>query len=218
MGKSSQSYPLGAVIAVVVKKQVGDQYVVAYQMYSFDTMRVEPVTRVAFLLSKFGENFEVYSKQLKDHLTCFTVRLPENRMLVAYPTGSAGIFESDGSISWHGDILYQDHGPSDGLLIGDKLWFSFFQGNTVACYDPFTMRYEMRIGGNETDEFISPEGLWLSDIGTLISCNTVARKIREIRLDTYEVEEFLGFEEPVFQYIKLNSIEVVRLESGVYRL
>ncbi|HCC35476.1 MAG TPA: hypothetical protein DEQ02_07525 [Ruminococcaceae bacterium] len=207
------------IIAVVVKERVGEQYVIAYQRYSFDTMQTEPVTRTAYLAGKFGENFEICARQLKDHLTCFTVKLPENRILVVYPTGSAGILESDGTVSWHGDILYQDHGPSDGILVEDKIWFSFFQGNAVACYDIETMRYELRIGGGgETSDFVSPEGLWLSDVGTLISCNTVAHKIREIRLDTYEVDEFLGFEEPVYQYIKLSSIEVVRLQSGVYRL
>ena len=47
-------------------------------------------------------------------------------------------------------------------------------------------------------------------------CGSAA--ILEIDLTTFEAFDYAEFEEPVYQYIRVDNTEIVHLESGIYTL
>ena len=196
-----------------------DKLVIGYKLFSFDTVTLKPITRQVYLDAKFGPTFSHFSHQIKEFLSCRALMLEGKRVFVVYPNGAAAIFNEDGSVHWHGDILYQEEGPADALIVDENIWFSFPKGGAIIRYSLHTMREELRIGGKKLPTFHSPSGLWrYGNTDNLLVCCPPADKIIRVNLTSYEVEDFAAFEEPVHQYLKIRSNEVVLLNSGIYKL
>ena len=194
-----------------------DKVVVSYKLFSFESGAVSPVTRSVYLLAKFGNNFKIFERQVKDYLNCKVLNTADRKVFVFFPNGDATAYDPDAAILWNGALIYKEKGPSDGVISGRQLWCSFPESDSVVRYNIRTMREELRIGGGKTPAFTQPEGLWLAD-DSLLVCNTGTNRIREININAYTVQDYAVFEEPVHQYIKVNSNEIVLLDSGIYRL
>jgi len=80
------------------------------------------------------------------------------------------------------------------------------------------MREELRIGGNNS-AFLNPTGMFL-DGDRLYVCNSGDGKVWEVNTNNFAVSQYLRFDEPVHQFIKIseNDTVLVRLDSGVYKL
>ena len=77
------------------------------------------------------------------------------------------------------------------------------------------MREELRIGSQKDNVFSKPRGLW-ADGKNLIVCNSAGKCIESVDTNSYVVEKYAQFDEPVYQYVKCGAYEVVLLESGIY--
>lgn len=208
--------PKGFIIASK-QNEYNDKIIVAYKMVSFEDGSITSITRNVYQLAKFGNNFKSFEIQLKDYLNCRTVLLPDRRLFAVYPDGNATIFDTEARVEWQGTLIYKNHGPADIALHGHTLWASFPESNALIRFNLRTMREELRIGGSSDSAFSSPEGLWVNG-DSLLVCNPGSNKIGEVNLKTYTVYEYAEFDEPVHQYIKVNSNEMVLLDSGVYKL
>lgn len=65
--------------------------------------------------------------------------------------------------------------------------------------------------------FSMPESIVIYDDYAYISDMWNKRIIR-INTLTFEIKEYLNFDEPVWEYIRCSNLEIVRLESGIYQI
>ena len=119
--------------------------------------------------------------------------------------------------TWTGTLKYKDFGPCDAVCIGRSVWVSFPEGDTILRYNARTMREELRIGSKRDNAFSRPCGLYVEN-NRLVVCNSASKFIEVVDTESYTVERYSSFEEPLHQYIKPNGQEIVRLDSGVYLL
>ena len=205
----------GGVIMVIAEQCFDDQAIVSYKYYDFATGQLSKVAREVYLRGKFGENYEMFAPNLHDFVNQHTAYLPDGRCLFVYPTGEAAAYDEQAMRVWSGTLKYKEFGPCDVVCIGRSVWVSFPDGDTILRYNARTLREELRIGSKKDNAFSRPCGLY-ADGGKLIVCNSASNCIELVDTDTYTVERYASFNEPVYQYVKSGEHQVVRLASGVY--
>lgn len=207
----------GGFIIAVKQNQYSDHIVVSYKMATLETNVLNSVTRNVYQLAKFGNNFQLFEKVLKDYLNCKTIQLGGGRLFSVYPDGRAALYSPSAELLWEGYLKYKEYGPSDVARHGECLWAAYPESNTLIRYNLSTFREELRIGGGDNSAFAYPVSLWI-DGGRMLICNTDSHRILEVDLTTFSVYDYAEFEEPVKQYIRVGDTEIVLLESGVYTL
>ncbi len=190
---------------------------ISFIAYDVKLERPTQSTRGAYLLNKFGENFEKIAKQLGDFLYCDAVVLPNKHVAVSFTSGEIGIFNDKGELYWTGDLFYKDCPVSGIAAEGKYIWCTVPDNNCIVRYSPATEKIVLRIGGDSSTAFLNPVSIENYD-DMLYICNYKSCKIRTVNLKDYTVEDYKTFEEPVYSYIKTNDRELVELESGVYML
>lgn len=205
------------VVIVVADEINGDQATVSYRYYSLSSNKLTRTVKDVYLRGKFGENFADYVPYFKDIHNYSVAELPDDRRLFVYPTGEACIFDENMNKTWTGTLKYKDFGPCDAVCIGRSVWVSFPEGDTILRYNARTMREELRIGSKRDNAFSRPCGLYVEN-NRLVVCNSASKFIEVVDTESYTVECYSSFEEPLHQYIKPNGQEIVRLDSGVYLL
>ena len=182
----------------------------------FQKGAIEPITRGTYLVTKFGNCYQHFEDSPEEYVTCKTAFLPDGRIFVLHNNGKSSIYDSNGSPVWEGEMHYKGF-PAQNIAVDRRyLWASFSEEGAIKRYNLRTMHEELRIGGREST-FVNPQGLWI-DGDFLLVCCARSHKIQIVNLKTYTVEDFHTFEEPVWQYIKVNSHEFVLLDSGVYKI
>lgn len=210
------SVPEGVII--VSQEQVDvDQAVVTYRLYSFRSRRLTSVTKDVYLRGKFGDSYAAIAVQLPDYINYRVAEFPDGHLLCVYPTGESVVFSADGFIEWRGMLTYQEQGPSGVAAIGDTFWLSYSQGDTIVRYRLPSMREELRIGSAKDNAFSRPCGL-SSEQGRLIVCNRESCCVESVDTQTFSVDRLFTFSEPVYQFVRCGTENVVLLASGVYQL
>lgn len=202
-------------VFVAAEKQVDDKYIVSYKMYNFSDDTISQIRRSEYLETKFGSDFLYYSKIFPDFINYKCATLSDGRMIAVYPNGDAVVFSKKGDIVWEGTLKYRNSGPASVACIDNSIWVSFPDGDTILRYNALTMREELRIGSQKDNAFSKPRGLW-ADGKNLIVCNSAGKCIESVDTNSYVVEKYAQFDEPVYQYVKCGAYEVVLLESGIY--
>ena len=201
-------------IFVAQEGEVDEKSIVAYKKCDLVKGVVEPITRGTYLISKFGNSYEHFEDNPEDYVTCKTVSISDDRLFVLHTDGRAEIYDINGVPAWDGKLLYKGT-PAQNVIAGPhSLWASFSAAGAIKKYSLRTMHEELRIGGNN-DTFQEPDGMWIESDFLLVCC-AKAQKIIRVDLNTYTLEDYETFPEPVRQYIKVLSYEIVLLDSGVY--
>ena len=91
-------------------------------------------------------------------------------------------------------------------------------GNAIVRYSLRNMREDLRVGSEHSDVLKSPEYLFRAATGKMLVCTGENRKILSVNLDSYVIDEYMSFNEPVRQYTRIGHDEVVLLDSGIYML
>ena len=190
--------------------------VVAYSLVSFRNETVSPVTRSVYQLAKFGQCYKLIESQLENPFYWKTIFLQGDMIFCYYPDGSAKIFDSEARVKWEGKLMYEGKGAAEVVLQGGSLWASFPESGCISKINIKTMREELRIGG-ENSAFLNPTGMFLEE-DRLYVCNSGDGKVWEINTNNFAVSEYLSFDEPVHQFIKINEVVLVRLDAGVYKM
>lgn len=205
------------VVFLTADEVVDGKTTVSYWAYAFDGGSLMRVSRRVYLQAMFGVRFEQWHELMPDFVNFRFTDIGNNRYLSLYPTGDAKVFDRNYQEIWQGKLNYKDFGPSDAVCIGKSVWVAFPEGDTILRFNAETMREELRIGSKKDNAFSRPCGLWSID-NKLIVCNASGNCIEMVDTDTYVVERYATFNEPVYQYFKIGSIEIVLLESGIYVL
>lgn len=187
----------------------------AYNMISFDTGRMSPVTKSNYLLAKFGLRYRTYKKKAKNVFESKVLHLPEDRIFILDSDGEATVLDIDGSILWNSSLLYKDTCPTDIAIYNDSLWACFKKFNSLIRFNLNTMHEELRIGGGEESPFKSPVQISVAQDG-LIICNQGSNSIIKLDPTDYSLTEMYSFRESVHGYLKVQDKEFVALSSGLY--
>ena len=205
-------------IFVAFQGEYADRAIVVYRKYDAATGTIEPITRNVYLLSKFGNGFEQFESSPSEFLNTRTEALHDHRTLVLHPSGEASVLNINGVQCWSGKMLYRGHGPSSAAMTDKGLWVSYPAGNAIVRYSLRNMREDLRVGSEHSDVLKSPEYLFRAATGKMLVCTGENRKILSVNLDSYVIDEYMSFNEPVRQYTRIGHDEVVLLDSGIYML
>ena len=211
--------PSGIVAAILTEITDEGKMVVEYRMLSMETGEIQRITNSVYLLAKFGTSHKSAENQVSNHLTCRTCMLPNGEIFAVEEDSGAKLLDADGFARWVGAVKYKDEAPADIVFDGKNIWASFTENNTILRLDPASMREELRVGGKKGEDngFSGPVGMFSEGEELFISnCNSC--NLWNINTKTYEAEEYLSFEEPVYAYSKCHGREVVHLESGIYEV
>ena len=204
---------------VVARKDTLKSGKTKISFFTYDVKLERPTasTRGAYLLNKFGENYETIADQLSDFIYCDACQMGNKHTAIAYASGEIGLFDDKGKLYWTGDLQYKGYPVSGVVSDGKYLWCVVPENNCIIRYSPTTEKIVLRIGGDSSTAFLNPVSLSLYD-NKLYVCNYESCKIRTVNLKDFTVADYKIFDEPVYRYIKANDREVVELESGVYIL
>lgn len=190
---------------------------ISFLTYDVKLERPTASTRGAYLLNKFGENYEAIADQLSDFIYCDACQMSNKHTAIAYASGEIGLFDDKGKLYWTGDLQYKGCPISGVVSDGKYLWCVVPENNCIIRYSPTSEKIVLRIGGDSSTAFLNPISISLYD-NKLYICNYESCKIRTVSLKDFTVADYKTFDEPVYRYLKANDREVVELESGVYIL
>ena len=215
-GQVGQIVPskMGIVFAIG-EKTFGGQFAVTYRFYSFETARVTQVDRSAYLIAKFGPNYNRFISLIKDHINCHIAHLGNDNVLVINADGNAMIINQHGKITWRGNLSYKDALPLDVVCDGESVFVSYPDIDCVIKYNAKNMHMVMRAGSVGDNAFSKPCGLTLLD-GMLTICCSDSHEIKIFDWNNYNLKTYAKLKEPVYRYYKEGVHEIVLLESGVY--
>lgn len=193
----------------------GKKFKITYSAYDFHSQSIQPVTKSAYLLRKFGASYQAIAEQLGNTVACDAGLLYDKRLLVLYPSGEAGIFAKDGELCWSGDYFYHDCPVRSIAVQGKYFWCAVPDNNCVIRYNAHNMKVSLRIGSETTTTFGAPEHISYADGTLYVSCYTTG-KVKTISTTDYSVKEYIRFNEPVQQFFIHNGYQIACLESGIY--
>ena len=199
------------------KDVIDENTIVSYKMISFENGHFTDVARNIYLLTKFGNNYKATAMFCGNYITAKSIVLPNSKVFLLEDNGSAALLDNDATLLWSGELKYRGGAAADIALYKNTLWASFPECNVLLRYNLSTMREELRIGSKRDGAFSRPCGLAEAN-GKLIVCNTVSKCIETVDPESYVVERFATFDEPVYQYVRSGNDSVVLLGSGVYIL
>lgn len=205
------------IIVAYAEERNDTQMTVAFKMISFDDNKTTNVAKNIYQLSKFGANYRSYCIQVQNYFTCKNIIFPTEKMLVLEVDGTVELLDTDASFIWAGKLLYKNTPPSSLAVFQNKLWATFPQHNVLVRYNINTMREELRIGGGTSSPFANPCDIFIKDENAYI-CNTGSLQILKVNLNTYSLEVYEEFTQPVKQYLEADNRRFAVMDDGVYKL
>lgn len=214
-GKVYEVLPKSDGIIFPYRKAVVDEGdIVWYKMLSLENSLLSDVSETIYWNMKFGSNYPVAVKLCKNFVAEKSIILPDGRTLICNENGQVFVIDTDGMINISGEIRYRDAAPSGIAFYNNSIWASFKEHNVLIRFNINTMRAELRIGG-KTSPFECPENIFIDGEWAYV-CNKDSNKIIRVNLESYSVDDYYSFEEPIYAYVKSGSYEFVLLESGLY--
>lgn len=191
-----------------------DSLVVAYKMVTFEDGKLINVPRSLYELSKFGPNYKTLQPLVKNHITCKTVILPNNKVFILENDGNAMLADADGELVWQGNLEHRGMRPSSFAISNRSVWTCYKETAILMRLNLITMKEELRIGAGASSPFNAPVDLFVDgdDIYVCNSDNTVIK----VNLNSYVTEEYLKFDTRLKQYLKIDVYEFAVLENGVF--
>lgn len=203
-------------VFVIKQEEYDGKAVIAYKMLDFEHMNMTAVTRSVYLLAKFGNCFEQFEDNPEQFLSLRSVTLPDHRLLVTDAAGNTVAYTAEGNICWQGSLAYEGAAPDSMAAAENCFWASYPEKGAVIRYGVQSLRPELRIGGGNSS-LPTPEGLFFYHEQLLICCKD-EKAILQLNPQTFAVEEYHSFAEPVHRYFKYHANEIVLLDSGIYKL
>ncbi|MCM1285314.1 MAG: hypothetical protein NC213_06500 [Acetobacter sp.] len=203
--------------AIIVEKiplANSTQFKVQYSVIDFKEKSIDAVTKGAYLLRKFGANYEKISESMPNFVQCDAAVLYDRRILAVFPNGEAGIFDREGTLEWNGRFDYHDS-PIKCLALEDKYFWSVCSNeNCVIRYSSQNMKLDLRIGGKDSQTFISPSHISIYDGDLYVCCN--GNKVRKIDGLNYAVSDYLNFNDSIKRFYKIGKWAIAVMHSGTY--
>ncbi len=206
------------IVFVSMQDEHDGKATIVYRMFDCENSTVSAVTRSVFLLNKFGNHFEKFEGNPREFISCKTAILPNSRILVIGSDKKAVIIGSNGEEEWTGEMTFKGNSPSSIAAKDNFVWAAYSNPAAIIRYSVGKgLRQELRIGSGE-DLPSGLESIWPDENEKLTVCAVGENKIIKIDPKTYAVSDYHKFSEPVHDYIKINSNEIVLTEKGIFRL
>ena len=131
-------------------------------------------------------------------------------------------FNNEGKMVWKTEKIGNFDTVYAIAIERNSIWCAFPTNHTIKRYSLETFEEEVSIGDEEPwsfkaevfdhpeDVYINRDTLYVSDMGN--------KRVCKVDLKTYEVTEYLKFNEHVWGYMVCGGRELVFLDSGVYVL
>lgn len=194
-----------------------ERMTVGFKSVSFDNGAMSNVTPDFFQIAKFGAKYKSFLSSITNPVTCKVAYLPNGNLFIADDKGECKIINREVSVVWSGNLSHKDS-PVTGVAVdGNSIWCTYKDSGILVRYNTRTMREELRLSGRKNTVISAPKGIYIAD-SLMRICDPAEEKIFEIDLSSYAMNVYREFEEPVHQYIKIGSREIVLLDSGIYLL
>lgn len=187
---------------------------VSYKMISFENRRMTDIAKNVYMITKFGNGYKAVEKLCENYITVKALVLPGGRVFLLLADGTAHLVDADGEPLWTGSLVYKNMAPTNIILFGEGLWACYPDGNLLLRYSLVNMKYELRVGGNDS-VFQGPFDLFEED-DLIVICNKNSKQIQRFNPENYDVLDYETFEEELYQYANVGGNRFVILESGLY--
>ena len=192
------------------------QFKVQYSVIDFINKSIDPSTKSAYLLKKFGSNFKRISEIIPNFVQCDAAVLYDRRVLAVYPNGEAGIFDRDGELEWSGTFDYHNKPVKFLALEGKYFWCICPQENCVIRYSAQNMKVDLRIGGIYAKTFVNPTHISYDGSDLYVCCDN--NKVRRIDASNYTVSDYLNFTNRIERYYKFGDYAGAVMADATYVL
>lgn len=203
-------------VIFVEKKLFGDlgQYKVNCFILNFETGEKEVITKNAYLLKKFGSNYKKITDKIANYVQCDAVSLPNRNVLVIFPNGQTGLFDSDGAMKWNGTLKY--NGQAVTGMAGDEeyFWTCCRDENCVIRYTSDNIKVDIRIGGKDAATFSKPDFVSADEEFVYVCCDQ--SKVRKIDKSNFTVSDIDGSFAGLKKFYKLGKFSIICTADGAY--
>lgn len=178
---------------------------------------IEQISKVSFLNQKFWPHFEAILTYLEDDNERVVIKKDWEIVTCWFRNFYFQWFSS----SWE-LIKKSEKIGFDSIywfdIIDDNIWYVIPTHNYVGIFSLSENRELLPLENYKFQGMFSmPESISIYNNFAYIA-DMWSYRVMRINLKSFELEEYLSFHEPVWEYIQLKDCEVVRLSSGVYIL
>lgn len=203
--------------AVLVEKKPNlnsTGYGVNYFILNFSTGEKEIVTKDAYLLKKYGSKRKEISEKLGNFVMPSAMILEDRSVLVIYPNGETGLFNSDGELVRDGLLSYNDSPVCCIAEDGNCFWSVCEGENAVIRYFADGAKMDIRIGGKNQPTFDRPHFVSADDKYVYVCCNH--NSVRKIDKSTFAVTDVNRLYTDITGYYRFGRFAIVTTFDGAY--
>lgn len=203
--------------AVLVEKKPNPDsasYGVNYFILNFSTGEKEIVTKDAYLLKKYGAKRKEISEKLGNFVMPGAMILEDRSVLVIYPNGETGLFDSNGELVRDGLLSYNDSPVSCIAEDGNCFWSVCEGENAVIRYFADGAKMDIRVGGKNQPTFDRPHFVSADDEYVYVCCNH--SHVRKIDKSDFTVTDINRRYPDITGYYKFGKFSIVTTFDGAY--
>lgn len=202
--------------AIFVKKEPTvymNQFKASYFVLNFDNGEREVITKSAYLLRKFGSAYQSITSKITNFIQCSTLMLQNRNLLVMFPNGQVGLFDSNGIMQWN-DMLDYNEAVVYGIAEDDGYFWSCCRDeNCVIRYNCDNLKVDIRIGSKEANTFVKPDFISADDKYIYVCCNK--NTVRKIDRQNFTVSDVLTYPN-INGFYKFGKYSVICTNNGAF--
>ncbi|WP_294954457.1 hypothetical protein [uncultured Eubacterium sp.] len=189
-------------------------YGVNYFILNFSTGEKEIITKDAYLLKKYGANRKIIAQKLGNFVTPSAIVMADRSVLVIYPTGETGLFNSDGELVKDGVLDYNGSPLSGIALDGEYFWSVCQKENCVIRYFIDGVKVDIRVGMAEQNTFPNPHFVSSDEENVYVCCNH--NRIRKIDKATLTVSDVDKTYSDMTGYYRFGDYTIITTYDSAY--
>lgn len=189
-------------------------YGVNYFILNFSTGEKEIITKDAYLLKKYGTNRKIIADKLGNFVTPSAVVMPDRSVLVIYPTGETGLFDSNGELVKDGVLDYNGSPVSGIALDGEYFWSVCQKENCVIRYFIDGVKVDIRVGTAEQNTFPNLHFVSSDDEYVYVCCEH--RRVRKIDKTDFTVSDVSKTYSDLLGYYRFGKYAIIIKPDGAY--
>lgn len=200
---------------IVEKKPISEfgQYRLSYFVLNFENGDKEVITKNAYLMKKFGSSFKKITETIANYAECDSTILPNRNVLLVFPNGQLGMFDTGGELKWNNELKYNEKIVNGLAPDGDYFWSCCKEENCVIRYNAENINVDIRVGSNEAETFIKPSFVSADDRYIYVCCNGAkVRKIDKSNFTVSDVKEYTDLK----KFYKHNEFSIICTTIGAY--
>lgn len=190
------------------------KYKVNYFVINFDTGAKEAITKNAYLLKKFGSNFQKISESVLNFVQCDAAILPDRSVLVMYSNGQAGVFDNNGDFANDYTVEYNGATASGIADDGEMFWTCCSKENSVIRYYADGMKMDIRIGSKDANTFVNPHYVSADSDNVYVCCNH--NRVRAINKNDFSVTDVPNTYDDLQRYYRFGRFAVICTSTSAY--